>query len=64
MSIAGLEFETIDSLSDCLPDVFPLICSIEIVPIADLGIRETQPSNMLPRGLGKPIEEIFRSHEW
>ena len=64
MSIAGLESELIECLSDCLPDVFPLICSIEIVPTADLGIWETQPSNMLPRDLRKPLEQILCSHEW
>jgi hypothetical protein len=52
MSIAGLESELIEYLSDCLPDVSPLICSIEILPTADLGIWETQPSNTLPHGLG------------
>src|SRR5208337_4795693 len=63
MSIAGLESELIECLSDCLPDVFPLICSIEIVPYADLGIWETQPSNILPGGLGKPLEQILCSHK-
>src|SRR5271157_3995047 len=63
MSIAGLESELIECLSDYLPDVFPLICSIEIVPNADLGIWETQPSNMLPGGLGKPLEQILCSHK-
>src|SRR5271157_6271519 len=63
MSIAGLESELIECLSDYLPDVFPLICSIEIVTDDDLGIWETQPSNMLPGGLGKPLEQILCSHK-
>ena len=64
MSIAGLESELIEYLSDCLPDVFPLICLIEIVTDDDLRIWETQPSNTLPGGFGKPLEQILRSHEW
>jgi hypothetical protein len=52
MSIAGLEREPIENLSDCLSDQFPLIGVIEIVPTADCWIRETQPSNVLPGRLG------------
>src|SRR5271157_2817745 len=63
MSIAGPESKLMECPSDCVPDVFPLICLIEIVPKADLGTWETQPSNTLPGGLGKPLEQILCSHK-